>query len=62
LCDDLYLLIIAPTCFGLSSWPSSGRSKHVGAIIIIVQQFGIKYYVCNLVAWKMYNIKCFGKT
>jgi len=25
-----------------------------------VQQVGVKCYVCNVVAWKMYNIKCQG--
>jgi len=23
----------------------------------MLQQVGVKYYACNVVAWKMYNIK-----
>jgi len=36
------------------------RPKHVGTIINkynIVQRGGIKYYVYNIVAWKVCNIK-----
>jgi len=35
------------------------RSKHVLALINkknIVQQVGMAYCICNVVAWKMYNI------
>ena len=36
------------------------RLKHVRAISNknTVQQIGIKYYISNTVAWKVYNIKC----
>jgi len=43
----MFLLIIAPICFGISSCLSSGG---------VVKQLGIKYYICNVVAWRMYNI------
>jgi hypothetical protein len=35
------------------------KYKHFRAILNknIVQQVGIKYYICNIVAWKMNNIK-----
>jgi len=42
----MFLLIIAPICFGISSYPSSGG---------IVKQVGIKYSICNVGAWRMYN-------
>ena len=53
-----FLLIIASTCFSLKD-SQELRPKHVGAMINnnIVQQVIIKYYICNIVAWKMYNIK-----
>jgi hypothetical protein len=39
--------------------PNIKRPKHVGAIInnTIVQQFGIKYEICNKNTKKMYNIQ-----
>jgi len=35
------------------------RLKHVGALTNkkIVQQVGVKFYICNMAAWIMYNIK-----
>jgi len=35
------------------------RPNHVGAIVNkdIAQQVGIKYYICNTAAQKMYNIE-----
>jgi len=35
------------------------KYKNVPAILNknIVQQVGIKYYICNIAAWKMNNIK-----
>ena len=35
----MFLSIITPTCFGISSYPSSGG---------IVKQVGIKYYIRNV--------------
>ena len=43
----MFLLIIAPICFGISSYPSSRG---------IVKQVGTKYYICNVVAGRMCNI------
>jgi hypothetical protein len=40
------------------------RPKHATALILTnkntVKQIDVKCYVCNMVAWKMYNIKCEG--
>jgi hypothetical protein len=54
----VFLLIITSTCFGLKDGQEL-RSKCVGAMFNdnIVQHVVIKYYVCSIVAWKMYNIK-----
>jgi hypothetical protein len=43
----MLLLVIAPIRFGISSCPSSGGT---------VKQVGIKYYICNVVARRMYSI------
>jgi hypothetical protein len=63
------LLIIAPTCFGLSSWSSPKISlkmaKKCGRKISeryllnrnITEQIGNKYYTCNLFSRKMCIIK-----
>jgi hypothetical protein len=48
-----------PKIYKLSEDGQDLRPKHVGAIINkhIAQQVGIKYYICNIDAQKMYNIK-----
>ena len=51
-------LIIAAACFSLKDGQEL-RPKHVEVIINnnAVQQVVIRYYICNIVAWKMYNFK-----
>jgi len=51
----MLLLIIAPTCFGLSSWLSL-RLKHVEAIInkkSTRQQLGMKYYIQRICVFEL---------
>jgi len=47
----------AAKVYDLSENDQELGTKHVGTIINVVQQLGIKYYLCNVVAQKMYDIK-----